>query len=134
MLHCIGKMSIRHDAILDASKYVDKGCWYQDFWKKVAPQLAERSKKFVGKRVFSTQTHEKVVMVLYSEIGKLLGTVAKTSGYVFAEDAVQVRDAIAKGLACVTIVVARLAAIYGIDFQECFGIFIEFNPGLVNSL
>ena len=112
---------VNYHVVPDTTKYTMRRPWYRDFWMKVAPELPDRSWKFVGKHLFSSQTREKVAMVLYSETGKLIGTVAKTGGYVYSEDVPCVCDEIAKGLACVTIVVARLTGVYGISFQECVG-------------
>ncbi len=77
------------------------------------------------KRIYGVPTRETVAMALHAETGKLIGTVAKAGGVVFRDDVAHVTDEVGKALAGVTIVTARLAWMYGLDFRECVRMYAE---------
>lgn len=101
--------------IADDDTYVKSAPWIQTFCKNDLRELRETSKKFVSKRLlFENDCWEdlldRVLLVLYSEMGKFCGAMVGVADCVDEKHIDGVRHEIATGLAALTIVLARLAS------------------------
>ena len=107
--------------------YLERDRWFESFRERDLRELPERSKKFVEKRMSireskrnnpkSYELRQKVGLVLYGEASKLCSLMAGIDFSAQEEEMSHIRDEVAKALAGVTIVLARLAQIYNADLQ-----------------